>query len=107
MASRSALPLLVLVALAGLFAMSYSALSAASVGDPQPEPAAVTLPPAPTPAVAPRPAKPKKPRWRSLASSRRLGHGVAIVRRWVPLRARPNGRVVARAWRATEFGDQR
>jgi hypothetical protein len=94
--------MLVLAALAGVFVMSYSALSAASVGDsePQPEPAALPLP-------APPPPAPKKPRWRSLASSHRLGHAVAIVRRSVPLRTRPNGRMIARARRWTEFGDQR
>jgi hypothetical protein len=105
---RSVLPALVLAALAAAFLLSYSALSAASVGDPepQPEPAALLLPAPPPP--APAAAKPKpKPRWRSLASSRRLGHAVAIVRRSVPLRARPNGRMVARARRWTEFGDQR
>jgi lipoprotein-anchoring transpeptidase ErfK/SrfK len=111
---RSVLPMLVLAALAAVFVMSYSALSAAAVGDeePQPEPAALVLPPPPPAPAAQSPApaaqKPKrKPRWRSLASSRRRGHAVAIVRRAVPLRARPNGRMVARAYRSTEFGDQR
>ena len=109
MASRSALPILLVAALAVLFAMSYSALSAASAREPEPEPrlaaAPLPAPPPPTPADA---AKPKpKPRWRSLASSRRLGHAVAIVRRSVPLRARPNGRTVARARSWTEFGDRR
>jgi hypothetical protein len=103
MPSRSALPLLLLAALAAAFVLSYSALSAASVA---PAPKTLTtvapqLPPAPAPASKP------KPRWRSLASSQRLGHAVAIVRRAVPLRARPNGRVLARAYVSTEFGSQR
>ena len=107
--------MLVLAALAGVFVMSWSALSAASVGDqdPQPEPAALPLPAPPPPAPAAEsnaPTAPKakrKPRWRSLASSSPRGHAVAIVRRSVPLRTRPNGRMVARARQWTEFGDQR
>jgi hypothetical protein len=42
-----------------------------------------------------------------MASSRTLGHAVAIVRRAVPLRRRPNGRLAGRAWRSTEFGSTR
>jgi L,D-transpeptidase catalytic domain len=105
MASRSALPLLVLVALAAAFVLSYSALSAASV-TPAPEtpPALAPLSPVSAPAVS---KQKQKPRWRSLASSHRLGHAIAIVRRAVPLRVRPKGRVVARAYRSTEFGSTR
>lgn len=105
MPSRSVSPLLVLAALVALFVLSYSALSAASVMPVPEAPAALT----PQSSVSPPPvSKPKpKPRWRSLASSRRLGHTVAIVRRAVPLRARPRGRVVARAYRSTEFGSKR
>jgi hypothetical protein len=51
--------------------------------------------------------KPRRPRWRSLASSHRLGRTVAIVRRSVPLRVRPNGRVAAHAGARTEFGSAR
>lgn len=108
-----------MAALAALFALSWSAFASQrarerAAADAVPAqssvPVADTLAPAPVPAPAPEPAaqtRPKKPRWRSLASSRRLGHAVAIVRRSVPMRARPNGRVVARAGRWTEFGDQR
>jgi hypothetical protein len=106
--SRSSLPLLVLAALAGLFVMSYSALSAASEPPSEPapaEPAAVPLVPT-AELVSAATAKPK-PRWRSLASSHRRGHAVAIVRRSVPLRVRPNGRVAARARVWTEFGGKR
>ena len=110
MGFRSSFPILLLAALAALFVMSYSALSAASAREPEPQPAepqlAATPLPAPPPATPTKASKPK-PRWRSLASSRRLGHTVAIVRRSVPLRRRPNGRTVARARRWTEFGDQR
>ena len=111
---RSVLPVLALAVLAALAFMSYSARSAASAADAevQPEPAALPLPaPAPTPAAestAPQAQQAKrKRRFRSLASSRRRGHAVAIVRRSVPLRSRPNGRMVARARQWTEFGDQR
>jgi hypothetical protein len=103
MQSRSALPLLLLAALAAAFVLSYSALSAASV-NPAPETLTTVAPQ--LAAAPPQEAKPK-PRWRSLASSRRRGHAVAIVRRTVPLRARPNGRVLARAYASTEFGSTR
>jgi hypothetical protein len=106
-----------MAALAALFALSWSAFAAQRARDragadaapaAAPLPIAETVAPAPAPAAAPRPKpKPDKPRWRSLASSRRLGHTVAIVRRSVPMRARPKGRLVARARRWTEFGDQR
>ena len=120
MAPRSALPVLLLAALALLFVMSWSALSAAAerradasaVEPPAPVPLA-PLPVAPPadPAPVPAPAaKPKpKPRWRSMAASRRRGHAVAIVKaaRAVPLRVRPKGRVAARAFASTEFGSAR
>lgn len=100
---RSALPLLVLGALAGVFLLS-SALSASA----QTEPATELLAAEPAPVESSAPAAEQKPRWRPLASSsRRLGHAVAVVRRPVPLRARPNGRVLGRAWRSTEFGSTR
>ena len=106
MLSRFALPVLLLATLLALFVLSLSTLSAAS--EPPAEPPAAPLlapPPAPTAEAV---AKPKRtPRWRSLASSHRRGHAVAIVRRAVPLRARPNGRVAARARSWTEFGGQR
>jgi hypothetical protein len=96
MPSRSALPLLLLAALAAAFVLSYSALSAASV---TPTPEALTtvaadLPAAPHTTVVKQP-KPK-PLWRS-----------AVVRRAVPLRQRPNGRVVTRVGTRTEFGSTR
>ena len=104
MASRSVLPLLLLAALAALSVLSFSALSASARGqdDPTAEPLHA-LPPVPAPVPAAKP----KPRWRSLAPSRRRGQAVAIVRRSVPLRARPNGRVLARAHASTEFGGAR
>jgi hypothetical protein len=108
MVSRFAIPVLLLSALAGVFFMSYSARTAASAGESQTsavEATPLAPPPPVTTTAAPR-AKPK-PRWRSFASSRSRGHAVAIVRRSVPLRARPNGRMVSRARRWTEFGDQR
>jgi L,D-transpeptidase catalytic domain len=86
-------------ALIAAFALSYSALSAASARERTREeaaPAATTVP-APPPAPAP-PAKKAKPRPRP---------DLAIVRGSVPLRSRPNGRMLARAEARTEFGSQR
>jgi hypothetical protein len=104
MASRSVWPLLLLAALAALFVLSFSALSASARGqDARAAEPLHALPPVPVPIPEAKP----KPRWRSLAPSRRRGHAVAIVRRTVPLRARPNGRVVARAQASTEFGGGR
>jgi L,D-transpeptidase catalytic domain len=95
MASRSALPLLLLAALAAAFVLSYSALSAASVTSATPETLttlAAELPAAPTPTPKRHPG----PRWRS-----------AVVRRSLPLRVRPNGRVVTRVGTSTEFESAR
>lgn len=96
MPSRSALPLLLLAALAAAFVFSYAALSAASVS---PEPQTLTavapgLPVAPPPAPAAKPRQ--RPRWRSV-----------VVRRSLPLRVRPNGRLAARVDGSTEFGSTR
>jgi hypothetical protein len=94
MHSRSALPLLLLAALAAAFVLSYSALSAASV-TPAPKPfntVTTELPVAPTPA----PKRKHGPRWRSV-----------VVRGSVPLRESPNGRVVTRVGTRTEFGSTR
>ena len=94
MLSRSALPLLLLAALAAAFVFSYSALSAASVNPAQQTLTTVAseLPAAPTPVPKRKPG----PRWRSL-----------VVRGSVPLRERPNGRVVTRVGTSTEFGSAR
>jgi hypothetical protein len=95
MSSRFALVPLLLAALAAAFMLSYSALSAASAKSAAPETltaVAPELPAAPTPAPKPNPG----PRWRS-----------AVVRRSVPLRVRPNGRVVTRVGTSTEFGSAR
>jgi hypothetical protein len=94
MVSRSALPLLLLAALAAAFVLSYSALSAASVSPQQQTltTVAAELPAAPTPAPKPKP----RPRWRSV-----------VVRHSVPLRERPNGRLVTRVGTRTEFGSAR
>jgi L,D-transpeptidase catalytic domain len=107
-ASRFAAPFLLLAALAVGLVFSYSALSAAATRRATETPATATpaLPPAPAPPVS-KPAQRPKPRWRSLAAPHRLGNAVAIVRRTVPLRVRPNGRIVARARAKTEFGSRR
>src|SRR5829696_3221437 len=94
MVARPALPLLLLAALAAAFVLSYSALSAASVS-PTPEPlAAVSLELPAAPALAPK--RKPRPRWRSV-----------VVRESVPLRERPNGRLVTRVGARTEFGSTR
>src|SRR5215217_1286223 len=98
MPSRSALPLLLLAALAAAFVLSYSALSAASVkpGQQTLTTLAAELPAPPAPPVAPAPKRKPAPRWRSV-----------VVRRSVPLRASPNGRVVTRVGARTDFGSTR
>jgi len=91
-------PALLLLALAALFAVSYAALSSAAVREQEAEPVAATTPlPVPVP-PAPEPEPRAKPKPRP---------DLAIVRRSVPMRARPNGRVVARAAARTEFGGRR
>jgi hypothetical protein len=105
--SRSVLPLFVGFALVALFGMAYMA-SARQRAAAEPVAAAqsrvqaaesttdTALPlPAPAPAPEPRPARP-----RGL-------HRIAVVNASVPLRARPNGPVVAQAAARTEFGDRR
>jgi hypothetical protein len=91
MVSRSALPLILLAALAAAFVLSYSALSAASVSPRQQTltTVAAELPEAPMPAPKAKP----RPRWRSV-----------VVRHSVPLRERPNGRLVTRVGTRTAFG---
>ena len=95
MGSRSVLPVIVLVALAALFAMAYAASARQREAGPRVTTAsALPLPPPPPP-----PARPKhKPRGI---------HRVAVLNGNVPLRARPNGRVLARAGASTEFGGAR
>jgi hypothetical protein len=98
MPSRSALPLIVLAALAGAFVLSYSALSAASPGSRAPVAPAQAAAPTPfaAPVPTPRPKPKPGPRWRSV-----------VVRGSVPLRESPNGRVVTRVGTSTEFGSTR
>ena len=88
-----------MAALVAVFALSYSALSAASARERTGEEAdsAATTLPAPPPAPAPPPQK-AKPRPRP---------DLAIVRGSVPLRSRPNGRMLTRAEARTEFGSPR
>ena len=98
MPSRSALPLLLLAALAAAFVFSYSTLSAASVS---PEPQTLTtvapgLPVAPAPPPVSTPKPKRAPRWRSV-----------VVHRSLPLRVRPNGRLAARVDGSTDFGSPR
>jgi L,D-transpeptidase catalytic domain len=112
MASRAVLPLLLLAALAAglVFSVSARSRAAAQAAPEQTAPQILTTAApelAPEPAPEPPQASRPKPRWRSLASARRRGRAVAIVRRSVPLRERPNGRVVARAATSTEFGSSR
>jgi len=95
MPSRSALPLLLLAALAAAFVLSYSALSAASV-NPGQQTLTTVAAELPAPPAAPAPKRKPRPRWRSV-----------VVRRSVPLRESPNGRVVTRVGTRTDFGSPR
>ena len=94
MASRSALPLLLLAALAAAFVLSYSALSAASV-NPGPQTLTSVAPELPA-APAPAPKRKPRPHWRSV-----------VLRRPVPLRESPDGRLVTRVGTSTDFGSTR
>lgn len=100
MASRSALPILLVAALAALFATSWVALSAAServhVAAPAGQPALLAPPPPVTALARERKASKPKP-----------APDLAVVRGSVPLRARPNGHVIGRATSRTEFGARR
>jgi hypothetical protein len=102
MGSRSVLPLVVVFALAALFAMTYAASArqreAARAGEPTLETA-----PAPVPAAAPVAEPAPKPK----AKPVRGIHRIAVIDGSVPLRKRPNGRVLARAGASTEFGGRR
>jgi L,D-transpeptidase catalytic domain len=100
MGSRS-VPLIVIGALAALFAMTY----AASARQRAEQTAQAAAPAASVPAAAPAPPAPAaKPRPRP----RRRGiHRLAVVDGSVPLRVRPNGRILARARASTEFGGRR
>jgi hypothetical protein len=99
MGSRAAvLPVVVLVALAALLAMSWAASARQRVEKTQ---QVATSPPLPLPApAAPAPAPAPAPKPRGV-------HRIAVVKGSVPLRARPNGRVLARAGARTEFGGAR
>jgi hypothetical protein len=81
-------PVLAALLLALPAALSHSALSSAAMQFGDPGPRIAPLPPQPEPKPKPRP-------------------DLAIVRSSVPLRGRPNGRVVVRAQVRTEFGGQR
>src|SRR4051812_5076984 len=105
MGSRSALT--VVLALAALFAMSYAALSAAARqrGGQTPAAAAEATQ---DPLLAPPPAAPAPEPRRQREHTRPRGiHRIAIVDGAVPLRAKPNGRILARAGAKTEFGERR
>jgi len=96
MASRSALTVLVLAALAALLARSDAAPSTRVVKE------ARAAERSPTSASQARPAAEPAP------APKRAGlHQVAIVRGTVALRVRPGGRVLARAGARTEFGGRR
>jgi L,D-transpeptidase catalytic domain len=100
MDSRSVLPLFAVVALAALFAMSYAA--SARQRDEKAQTATAPAAPLPAPPAPPAPPPPERPKPRP-----RGIHRVAVLDGSVPLRARPNGRVLARAGASTEFGGRR
>jgi hypothetical protein len=100
--ARTPFPVLLVAAVVGVLVLSYAAFSASAreraAGDEAGDEATATLP-APPPPPAPEAEQPKpKPKPRP---------DLAIVRGSVPLRARPNGRVLTRAEARTEFGEQR
>lgn len=104
MGSRAVLPVVLVFALAALFAMTYAASARQREASRDGE-AAAQAAPAPVPAVpaaaAPEPAPKPKPK------PRRGIHRIAVIDGSVPLRARPNGRVLASASASTEFGGRR
>lgn len=104
MGFRSVLPLFVVVALAALFAMTYAA-SARQRQDSRAGEA--TAQPAPAPAPAVPAAAPAEPAPKPKPKPVRGIHRIAVVDGSVPLRARPNGRVLVRAGASTEFGGRR
>ena len=107
MGSRSAVPLFAVVALAALFAMTYAASArqreaGAARAAAEPAPPAPVAAPLPVASVAaPKPQPKPKP------APRPGIHRVAVLDGSVPLRSRPNGRVLVRAAARTEFGGRR
>jgi hypothetical protein len=100
--SRTPFPVLLVAAVLGVLVLSYSAFSASArertAGDEAGEDGSAALP-APPPPPVPEAERPKpRPRPRP---------DLAVVRGSVPLRARPNGRVLTRVEVRTEFGEQR
>lgn len=102
MGSRSVIPVFVVVALAALFAMSYAASARQREANRHTEAAA----PPPIPVSAPSTPAPPPPPQRPKPPPRGI-HRIAVVDGAVPLRARPNGPVLARAGASTEFGGTR
>jgi hypothetical protein len=96
-----------MAALVALFALSWSALASQRARErtnADAAPAATTTPLAPPPTVDAAAARPEpKPK----PAHPRGIHRIAVVEGTLPLRARPNGPVLARAGASTEFGRQR
>jgi hypothetical protein len=111
MGSRSVLPVVVVVALAALFAMTYAASARQRAAASQPATDTAASQPATDtaiPASAPLPAPPAAPQPQAQPKPKPKGiHRIAVVDGSVPLRARPNGRVLVRASASTEFGAPR
>jgi len=101
MSLRSLLPLVFVFALAALFATSWAASARQREAAAEPPAAQLPAAPAPTPPAAAPVAPEPKPK------PRRGIHRIAVVDSPVPLRARPNGGVLARAGARTEFGGRR
>ena len=95
--SRVALPALLLAAFAAVLMLSWSARTSASARQRDAESQITTTPALPLPAPPPAPPKPRP----------KGIHRIAVIDGSVPLRARPNGRVLARASASTEFGGRR
>jgi hypothetical protein len=95
--SRVALPALLVAAFAAVLMLSWSARTSASARQREAQQQITTAPALPLPAPPPAPPRPRP----------KGIHRMAVVDGSVPMRARPNGRVLARAGASTEFGGRR
>src|SRR3954465_15036926 len=95
--ARIALPALLLAAFAAVPMLSWSGRPSASARQ---HDARAQVTTAPAPALPLPPPPPERPKPRGV-------HRMAVVDGSVPLRARPNGRVLARAGASTELGGRR
>ena len=107
MGSRSAVPLFAVVALAALFAMAYAALGAPARGGRGTRRRGAGAPGARRSAAARGVSRGAEAAAEAQAGAAPGIHRVAVLDGSVPLRSRPNGRVLVRAAARTEFGGRR